>query len=213
MQTVGLVKNLMRELGASSVHVDAIGVGAGVVDRLEEQGVSVVGIIASEKAYDPTLRNVRAEGFWRLRQLLERGEIALKPDDVLAKQLLDLEWHFNSSGQVQIESKEDMRKRGMPSPDRADALAIAFAPLLDRARAERSIMVRESLSRRPNQMGQRELTAMSEDELMVAYKRGKPRAHLSGFRTARRRGERSPFGLGRARIDREPEGGSKSRGR
>ena len=48
-------------------------------------------------------------------------------DDKLAAQLGSIKWGIDSRGRIKIESKDDMRKRGLPSPDRADAMAIAFA--------------------------------------------------------------------------------------
>ena len=52
--------------------------------------------------------------------------IALPNDEALAAQLLSLRYDVSSSGQVKLESKRETRKRGIPSPDRADALALAF---------------------------------------------------------------------------------------
>ena len=52
--------------------------------------------------------------------------IALPQDDTLAAQLLSLRYDVTSSGQVKLESKRETRKRGIPSPDHADALALAF---------------------------------------------------------------------------------------
>jgi hypothetical protein len=58
----------------------------------------------------------------------EQGEIDTDPhDDKLAAQLGSIKWGIDSRGRIKIESKDDMRKRGLPSPDRADCAAIAFA--------------------------------------------------------------------------------------
>jgi hypothetical protein len=46
---------------------------------------------------------------------------------VLAAQLGSLKWAIDARGRIKIESKDDMRKRGMPSPDRADTTAMAFS--------------------------------------------------------------------------------------
>jgi hypothetical protein len=63
-----------------------------------------------------------------LRELFENGEIDIDQlDDALAAQLGSLKWTLDSRGRIKIESKDDMRKRGMPSPDRADAIAQAFS--------------------------------------------------------------------------------------
>jgi hypothetical protein len=52
-----------------------------------------------------------------------RGDIDIDPDDdQLAKQLGNIKWKMTSKGQIAVETKDEMRKRGLPSPDRADAL-------------------------------------------------------------------------------------------
>jgi phage terminase large subunit len=66
------------------------------------------------------LVNARAEDYWTLRERFEQGEIDIA-------QLGSIKWGIDSRGRIEIESKDDMRKRGLPSPDRADAMAIAFA--------------------------------------------------------------------------------------
>ena len=72
--------------------------------------------------------NARAEDYGTLRELFEQGEIDIDPDDdKLAAQLGSIKWTVDSRGRIKIESKDDTRKRGLPSPDRADAMAIAFA--------------------------------------------------------------------------------------
>ena len=63
--------------------------------------------------------NARAEDYWSLRELFEAEEIDIDElDDVLAAQLGSIKWTIDSRGRIKIESKDDMRKRGLPSPDR-----------------------------------------------------------------------------------------------
>jgi hypothetical protein len=58
----------------------------------------------------------------------ETGEVDIDPDDdKLAAQLGSIKWGIDSRGRIKIESKDDMRKRGLPSPDRADTVAMAFS--------------------------------------------------------------------------------------
>ena len=108
--------------------IDVIGVGAGVFDRLSEQGLNVVSFNASEKADNPKkFVNRRAEQYWTLRELFQDGAVDLDPEDEeLAAQLGSIKWKIDSAGRIQIESKEDMKKRGLPSPDRADAVMMAY---------------------------------------------------------------------------------------
>ena len=100
----------------------------GVVD-LAEFDLPVVPYNGGEAPIDKErFVNARAEDYWTLRERFEQGEIDIDPDDdKLAAQLGSIKWGIDSRGRVKIESKDDMRKRGLPSPDRADAMAIAFA--------------------------------------------------------------------------------------
>ena len=63
-----------------------------------------------------------------MRERFEQGEVDIDPDDdKLAAQLGSIKWGIDSRGRIKIESKDDMRKRGMRSPDRADTVAMAFS--------------------------------------------------------------------------------------
>ncbi len=135
MLTAGRVIHALRSIAAELTLkefpyaiVDEVGVGAGVYDRLAEQNQPVKGVNGASAAVDKdNFVNARAERFWNLREAFERGEIDIDPDDDdLANQLQAIRWTFNSRGQIQIESKDDMKKRGLPSPDRADALCYAW---------------------------------------------------------------------------------------
>jgi len=129
MQVAGAVIDVLRSTGAAVAKVDVVGLGAGVVDRLKEQKQPVREMNAGEAAYDKErFVNRRAEWYWALRERFQAGDIAIPPDDELAAQLASLKYKFDSRGRIQTESKEDMRKRGLPSPDKADALVLAFAP-------------------------------------------------------------------------------------
>ena len=107
--------------------MDEVGIGAGVVDRLREQGYRVHGVNVGRPAQDSEhYANQRAEGYWNLRQLVLDGQLEIPADNELVGQLAALRYTFNSLGQLVMESKEDMRRRGVPSPDKADALMMAF---------------------------------------------------------------------------------------
>lgn len=129
MQTVGNVVAQLRSTKAELAQVDADGIGAGVCDRLAEKKHPVVEIHGGHRPRDTEqFANARAEWFWTLRERFEADEIDLDPEDEeLAAQLVSLKWKLNSKGQVLIESKEEMERRGLPSPDRADGVAYAFA--------------------------------------------------------------------------------------
>ena len=127
MQLSGWVAATVREWSPNRIHVDEIGVGAGVVDRLNEQGYSVRGInVARSARQDKLFANLRAEGYWRLRELFASGRISIPSDGQLMGELSALRYSYDSHGRVKIEGKDEMRRRGLPSPDKADALMLAF---------------------------------------------------------------------------------------
>ncbi len=127
MRLVFEVRRAVRAWNAEAIFVDEGGVGGGVVDRLRELGAPVYGVHfggAAQRAM--RFFNRRSEIFWELRRLLEQRLIAIPRDEELAGQLLGLRYDISSSGQIRLEGKPEMRRRGMPSPDKADALALAF---------------------------------------------------------------------------------------
>ncbi len=130
MDTMRLVHEVLRTIEAwkaEAVFVDEGGVGGGVVDRLRELGAPVYGVHFGGRAPHRTrFFNMRSEFFWELRMLLNDGLLALPRDEELAGQLISLRYDVSSSGQVRLQGKKEMRKRGLPSPDKADALALAF---------------------------------------------------------------------------------------
>ena len=129
MQTTGRVLDIARKHGVKRVHVDEVGLGAGVVDRAKELAAfETVGINGGSRAGNSEgYLNLRAEMFDGLRQRFVDGDIALPDDSELISQLASLTYKFNSRGQLQVESKEQIRSSGRQSPDKADALVLAFS--------------------------------------------------------------------------------------
>lgn len=131
MKTAGYVARWLRDNPDGVAHIDVIGVGGGVVDRLKEQDDitdRVFGINSASSAHDSEhYINQRAEGWdgtmkWlRDGAVLERGEYE---DDWY--ELAQPRYKFSSSGKLQIESKEEMKKRGVASPNCADALVLTI---------------------------------------------------------------------------------------
>jgi hypothetical protein len=110
------------------ILVDSIGLGAGVVDRLVELGLPARGINVSESpAMGNTYRNLRAELWYKAKAWLEKRDCRLPKDDQLVAELATVRYKFTSNGKLQIEAKEDIRKRGLPSPDLADSFVLTFA--------------------------------------------------------------------------------------
>jgi hypothetical protein len=118
-----------------------IGVGAGVVDRANEilngheknywKGKRVEGVNVGESARDKErFVGLRDELWWTLRERFERGEIDIDAaDEKLAAELVEIRYKPTSNGKIKVESKEEMAKRGVRSPNRADAVMLAFAPV------------------------------------------------------------------------------------
>ena len=133
MQTAQRAREWAAEVGADAVTVDEIGVGAGVVDRMEEEGVP--GLVPVQFGGRPCavrdgrqFLNLRAQTFFALRDRLRENRITLPRDAALQAQLVSLHYGHTLTGLIVIESKDEMRRRGLPSPDRADAVALLFGP-------------------------------------------------------------------------------------
>lgn len=130
MELVGLIRRIIDREHPAKVCIDCIGVGAGIVDRLLELGYDCVeGVNVARSANDKDkFRNLRAELWHDMREWMAQESAVQVPDsDELLGDLTSLGYKFDSSGRLQIESKEELRKRGMKSPDTADALALTFA--------------------------------------------------------------------------------------
>jgi hypothetical protein len=115
-----------------AVFIDGTGLGGGVVDRCRQLRLTVIDInFGSRPAnFDPVTRaeryaNKRAEMWGSLRAWLATG--AIEDVDELQQQLVGPSYGFNNRDEIQLERKEDMRKRGVASPDWGDALALTFA--------------------------------------------------------------------------------------
>ena len=132
MQLTGLITNKYEELPPSQqpieILVDSIGLGSGVVDRLQELGLPVRGINVAEA---PSMRgqyvNLRAELWFRMKEWLEARDCKLPKDEQLFSELVSPRYDFSSTGKMKVESKQDMKKRGLPSPDKADAVILTLA--------------------------------------------------------------------------------------
>jgi hypothetical protein len=139
MQTTGRVKGILDADPSCTAVVDVIGIGAGVVDRLREMGARVLAFNASRgtKLKDSTrefgMANVRSAAWWTLRTALDPSgdpDICLPDDEMLLGDLSAPHWSVTSSGRIQVESKDDIRKRLGRSTDDGDACVQAYVPHL-----------------------------------------------------------------------------------
>lgn len=133
MQLTGRVKHEWDETPSSErpegIFVDAIGLGAGVADRLRELGLPVRAVNVSESpALKTRYKNLRAELWFLTREWLDSKVASLPIEDHdLCGELSAPRYFYASNGSLQVESKEDMKKRGIQSPNRAEALILTFA--------------------------------------------------------------------------------------
>lgn len=147
MATAGMgVRYLNARRGA--LAVDVIGVGGGVVDRIREQRppgqLLPVNVAERPDHDDDLLSNLRAQLWWDVRRALDPSSddllsFARLPEQSyqrLRSELTAPTYRMSSSGKVIVESKEEMKARGLPSPDLADALCLA---LFARSRARRRV--------------------------------------------------------------------------
>ena len=132
MHTVGRIKadydGLPTPLQPRVVLVDVIGMGGGVVDRLRELNVPVRGVNVSEApAAKDNYVNLRSELWFKVKGWLEQKTVSLIEDKRLLTELTSVRYRFTSQGKMQVESKDEMKRRGLKSPDVADALVLSMA--------------------------------------------------------------------------------------
>ncbi len=129
MQTVGWVINEHREAKDKPdlMVIDCIGIGAGVYDRLKELNYPVIACnVAETPSGVNKYLNTRAELWDRYKEWLQARRGSIPNDKKLIGQSSVVKYDYKSSGKLFIESKADMRKRGVHSPDRADAVCLTF---------------------------------------------------------------------------------------
>lgn len=129
METTGRIVAEARMDRPEVIMVDSIGLGAGVADRLRELGFNVRDVNVSESAAaNPTAYRLRDELWLTVKEWLSQRACSLPKSEELRVDLVSPTYTFTSSGKVKVESKEEMkRKRGLRSPDYADALCLTFA--------------------------------------------------------------------------------------
>lgn len=133
MQLTGRVKHEYDSMPPKErperIFVDVIGMGAGVVDRLLELELPAVGVNVSEKP------SMELEGAFRLKDELwlaalkwfQARECKIVNNERLIGELTSIKKSYTSSGKMRVESKDDMKKRGLRSPDVAEAFILTFA--------------------------------------------------------------------------------------
>lgn len=131
MDLASEIARLADQEHVDAIFVDGVGMGAGVVDRLRQMQRDVFDVQAGGKAGGLHLdepikvKSKRAEMWANMRSWLKGG--AIPDDDDLQTDLTGLLYGYDADGNTILERKEDAKKRGVASPDSADALALTFA--------------------------------------------------------------------------------------
>jgi hypothetical protein len=133
MQLTGAVKHEYDSVPVNErpreILVDVIGMGAGVVDRLRELGLPVRGVNVSESpAFDPNGQySLLRDELWAKGKLWLEARDCKLPNDEGLYELAHPRFSYLSNGKLKIESKPDMKKRGLLSPDYADSFLLTLA--------------------------------------------------------------------------------------
>lgn len=119
------------KIEGKDVWLDNFGEGANwaqeiaLVSNIDEKKKKINAVSFSDAPDDERFLNKRAEMYWRLREWILRGGVIIE-DKELKKQLLSIKYRAELSGKIKIMSKDEMRKEGIPSPDKADGAALTF---------------------------------------------------------------------------------------
>jgi phage terminase large subunit len=131
MELAAIVADWIGRWRPHRVFIDETGVGGGVVDRLRQlgfgqicQGINFGGKADSHRTKE-NAADKRTEMWLTAREWIATGR--LPNDELLAAELTGPMYKYNSNNAIVLEKKDDMKKRGIPSPDVADAFALTFA--------------------------------------------------------------------------------------
>ena len=135
MQLASEVDELAHSLYPEAmINIDTIGIGSGVADRLRQiasersRRYSVNDVSVAEVAEDKVrFARKRDELWWRVREWFRDEAPSITDDQDLIAEISAPKYKFNTVGKIVVESKDDMQKRGIESPNLADALCLTFA--------------------------------------------------------------------------------------
>jgi hypothetical protein len=129
MQSASRVVELIDREEPEIVFIDGDGVGGGVVDRVKQLvGEKLIFEVNGGRKADDSAKynNKRAENWGLMREAIN-GVIDLPDDNEIRDDLIGPEYLFDNTNRIQLERKEIMKKRGLASPDCADAIAMTYA--------------------------------------------------------------------------------------
>ena len=124
----GIIRQTKKTGQLGAVFVDEVGLGAGVVDRLRQLGFEIIGVNAGSSPDDKaTYYNKRIEMWDKMRKWIREICDLPRDDPDLRTSLIGIEYGFDDKERMRLERKQDMKKRGLDSPDEGDAIAMTFA--------------------------------------------------------------------------------------
>lgn len=129
MEVVGICHNILLNEKPAKMLIDIGGLGAGIVDRLHELGHRgiVVGVNAGSTPLSAKIYyNKRAEMWGLLKQWLNDAPCQVPDNDALHSDICGIRYKVDSNSRLVMEQKAEMKKRGIRSPDSADALCLTF---------------------------------------------------------------------------------------
>lgn len=132
MEIVGIVHRIIIDDSPSKVCIDIGNLGAGVYDRLKELGHGDVCVAVNFGAHALNAKryyNKRAEMWGLMKEWLLDAPVKIPDSDTLHADLCTIRYKSDSKERLVLEKKEDMKRRGIRSPDEGDALALTFASL------------------------------------------------------------------------------------
>ena len=144
----------IRQVDASApVCVDAVGIGAGVADKLSRRKLRVFEYSGSASSCDEDCFNQRSEFYWHLSNLFRKGRIAGKGIDEDTKEELSAMKYEIPNGKVKVMRKKDIKKIINRSPDKADALMLCYAPIDNMSAVDDIIIPSEPTKQQENEQG------------------------------------------------------------
>lgn len=126
MKVAAEVVRLNNEFHPDAIFIDANGVGGGVVDRCRELNCDVIEIFSSFTAGNKDYRMKGDEMWGNVKHGMNNG-LAIEDSQTLEEEFTSREYFLADKGRIALESKDDLKSRGQPSPNDADALALTYA--------------------------------------------------------------------------------------